>query len=302
MKQGFTLIEVLVATLISAILGTMLFALFSQISSLTGKMSQRINEGVYRSIVIRQLERDLAGVYVPAEIPKEQAEFICTVQEKQLSELSFVTTNSIIHGTTCSPASVRVRYSLTPEKKKNRRHDTKPTYTLMRQESTTLDTKGMKEDKNQTGYVLAYGLSECTIECTSITIDQKGEQKREKSMSWPLKQEKAQKAQPKEQEKLTLPALVSLTLSWPADTITPARSYSATMNIASYKGVPSPVEPSVPTGPKTPPAPTIPASSQLPSDSNLPPSSNNSITVVVNATSSNGSSGINPNVPQGKKV
>ena len=65
MRQGFTLLEVLIGTLIASLLSTMLMYVLLQVTSLQRVVDMRINLWMTASIVQNQFERDVMGTFVP---------------------------------------------------------------------------------------------------------------------------------------------------------------------------------------------------------------------------------------------
>ncbi len=65
MRQGFTLLEILIGTLISSILSTILMYVISQATHLQRVVDSRVQTWVPLSIIEHQIERDIMGVFVP---------------------------------------------------------------------------------------------------------------------------------------------------------------------------------------------------------------------------------------------
>ncbi|GMU18936.1 MAG: hypothetical protein AMXMBFR12_01280 [Candidatus Babeliales bacterium] len=65
--KGFSLIELLVATMIASILGTLLFSAFYQINKFVPAIDNRTNIIEKAALVNAQLEKDFAGIIVPNE-------------------------------------------------------------------------------------------------------------------------------------------------------------------------------------------------------------------------------------------
>lgn len=75
-KAGFSLIELLVATMIASILGTLLFSAFYQINKFVPAIDSRTSIIEKAALINAQLEKDFAGIIVPSEFydrqPKEK--------------------------------------------------------------------------------------------------------------------------------------------------------------------------------------------------------------------------------------
>src|SRR5579872_2246059 len=159
-RSGFMLIELLVALLISSILGALLFNAFIQ-TNRSMRTVDAITNLSSRSTTVRYvMERDLAGAFIPVEglKKKKKAEqapklpvpaqpqapklapekkerkpithiFYGTNKDGMLDTLTFITNNPLRSNVTIA----RVVYRLKPEQGADKR---KPSYALFRQEDT----------------------------------------------------------------------------------------------------------------------------------------------------------------------
>lgn len=71
-KSGFSLVELLVATMIASILGTLLFSAFYQINRFVFAIDNRTSIIEKAALVNSQLEKDFAGIIVPNEFYDRQ--------------------------------------------------------------------------------------------------------------------------------------------------------------------------------------------------------------------------------------
>lgn len=195
MKQqtyGFTLIEITIALFISSMLTLLLYQSFSQAQRAARNSSALIDAVTAMPIAYNQLEKDFTTIFVPARVfsdiadkaqkkegasspaqttasspeesdkkPKEPFKdiFVSTLQEKNLAQLSFISTHSLALYNTVVPHAVRVLYRLMPTV------DNPKIFTLVRQETTTLDMplKKFKEEKVRE-YDLMRGVKELRVE------------------------------------------------------------------------------------------------------------------------------------------
>jgi type II secretory pathway pseudopilin PulG len=151
MKRGFVLIEVLVSTLIAAFISTGLLSTIFQIS----RLSQTVNTiaNVYGRIAIlqNQMERDIMGAFVPAQVDVIQTSTLKADQPKPLEKifygvgkaeggrldvLTFITSNPLeiffgVKDVKLKSRVARVVYRLVADERR------KNAYILMRQEGTS---------------------------------------------------------------------------------------------------------------------------------------------------------------------
>jgi type II secretory pathway component PulJ len=192
MKQGFMLIELIIATLIASLIAGLLFAMLFQITLVQTSVDNVIDLSVRVGVVENQLEKDLTGCFVPKQAEesssakamadtskdvkkvepegdkKETAKliqkiFYSTNKNGQLDTLTFITNNPLVVYAgkdvgVAKPKAVRVQYTLTPEEHK------KDSYALLRQESMELD---LEKYKNVTPYEVIGGIKKCTVTFTA---------------------------------------------------------------------------------------------------------------------------------------
>lgn len=182
MKQvpGFMLLELLVATVIAALIGTALFTSFGLINRYVVAVDDYTDETIRLATMYQQLEKDLSGAFIPvaarlepekpaAPAPAPQAQAVAGKtpekekpvekkevkpithifhglnKDKNLDVLSFITDNSLqvywsAHAGKPKPRVVRVVYRLVKDK------DAKDVFSLVRQEGIELDFAAYKSD------------------------------------------------------------------------------------------------------------------------------------------------------------
>ena len=189
MKQGFMLIELIIATLIASMIAGVLLTALSQSTRVQASVDNVINTSVRIGVVANQLEKDLMGAFIPVqaeekeEQKKEQKEpsdkkeskpiekiFYSTNKDGKFDTLTFVTNNPLVVFVgkdvgVVKPKIVRVQYSLKPEV------DKKNSYLLLRQESMELD---LEQYKNVREYEVVSGIKNCTMTFTA-RIEKKDE-------------------------------------------------------------------------------------------------------------------------------
>lgn len=174
MQRGFMLIEVLIASLISAIFGVILFAAYYQSNRVTRSIDDFIDVYSREALLQHQLERDIFGAFIPEQAKaKENAIeniFVSTNKDGTFDMLTFITNNPLTTYGGSKPRIVRVVYRLKPDKVND--HE-KNSYTLFRQESINLDLKAFKlsdtlDAKSIRTYEVADGIKSFKIEHTAI--------------------------------------------------------------------------------------------------------------------------------------
>jgi prepilin-type N-terminal cleavage/methylation domain-containing protein len=213
MKQGFTLLEVLVATALSLAIMTLLINVVRQINRSAGMLDNQIS--IYSTAVIGldQLERDISGAFIPfraqkKDEPKNEAAaaqapgakkpepakgekkekplthvFYATNKESNLDTLTFITNNPLQgywsgNSGTAKPLVARVIYTLVPEKNISAQ---KSSFALMRKEVTALDYTPGQEDKEPTkNYELMDHVKSLTLKYVA-RVEKKEEKKSQTS-------------------------------------------------------------------------------------------------------------------------
>lgn len=196
MKQGFSLIELLLALLISSFIITGLFTVIYQVRRMQTNVNTITGASERAAIMLNQLERDLMGAFVPTHIePLKQTKkqpgstaqdvtpplkkiFFGITRDNRLDTLSFITCNPLQVYTKAKdakikPRIVRIVYRVLPDP------DNKKSYVLMRQEGTELDYDRYTRDAQ--GALRAYRVVDgiATIRVMYFIPDPKGKMESE---------------------------------------------------------------------------------------------------------------------------
>jgi hypothetical protein len=215
MKSGFIIIELLVATVISAMLGAALFYSFNIINKYVGVIDNYTDKNLKIATMHQQFEKDLLGTFVPVaamkpieEKPPEttqpkpgqpQAQEKKAVEEKKpqakplgkifyginkennIDILSFITGNSLQaywskQTGKAKPRIVRVVYRLMPDK------EVKNSFNLLRSEGNDLKFDsykpgGTKEIKE---FTMIEGIKSLSMHYTKEKKDEKNKDSKEK--------------------------------------------------------------------------------------------------------------------------
>ena len=197
-NSGFTLLELILAITIAAMMSIVLFTSFYQTNRTVNDVNAMISIDARATIFQNQFEKDISGVFIPnieevkeeklaVPISKEKAEaekkagekkaeeqkqqgpkklekaFYSINQNKMLKELSIITCNPLqIYGES-KPRIARVSYKLKENK------NIKNSFTLFRQESLQLK---YGEDKKAIEYEVIDNIKELTI---TYLVPSKGE-------------------------------------------------------------------------------------------------------------------------------
>ena len=224
MKQGFTLIEILIALVIASLLGMILFNTFFQSNRSIQIVDSVIDLNMRAVVLGNQLEKDISGAFVPrgkkkkkeSEEKSEQKEkekkkeekqkplkkiFYATQKNDMLDMLTFITSNSL--STYCSdqigsarPKIARIMYKIEED------DDSEPankSYRLMRKESPYLDFDKAEKDKKNYAYELAAGIKDLKLEYIAVETEKDTEDEKAK----PKKSLKKSKTRDKEKEEDT---------------------------------------------------------------------------------------------------
>jgi prepilin-type N-terminal cleavage/methylation domain-containing protein len=203
MKDGFALIEVLLASLISSILGVILFTAYYQSNKVTMAIDNFIDVYSKEALLQTQLERDIIGSFIPQQA-YEKEKFIEDVfmskNQQGITEfLTFITNNPLTAYQQTKPRIVRVVYRL---KEDSYSTEHKKSYALLRQESAGLDVKLFKEEKDTKikSYELVDGIKEFTVSYYALnrTNDRVEIEKKE---VWPAEQGSAKKSEQQDKSK-----------------------------------------------------------------------------------------------------
>lgn len=193
MKQGFMLIELIVASLVASMVAAILLVALAQSGRFQMIVDNLVDSSVRIGVVSHQLEKDLMGAFIPNQSKekdkkseKKSAEsavdkkeqkiiekiFYSTNKNGQFDTLTFITNNPLVVYVgkdvgVVKPKVVRVQYTLKPEA------DKKNSYALFRQESMELD---LEQYKNVTAYELIGGIKSCTMTFTARIPKQQDKQ------------------------------------------------------------------------------------------------------------------------------
>jgi prepilin-type N-terminal cleavage/methylation domain-containing protein len=179
-KPGFTIIELLVATLVGSMLTVILSMILYQMNQTQNRVDRLVDVYERAELVYHQLERDLLGAFIPVQAEdikptgtqaQKKPKKIDKVfyGDNKLDTLTFITNNPLQaywgpKSGKAQPKVVRVVYRLVPDKAK------KNSYILQRQESGTLDfgRYNQESEKKIRGYDLIRGVKEIAIEYTAM--------------------------------------------------------------------------------------------------------------------------------------
>lgn len=258
---GFVLIEVVISVLIASFLSTGLLTTIFQIS----RVQQTVNTVTYNNnriaILQNQMERDVMGAFIPAQIDMIQTSTLKQEQKKPLEKIFYgtskgnggrldvltcITSNPLeifygVKNSKLKPRVARVVYRLVPDERR------KNSYVLMRQEGTA-DLVFEKYTLDSTGelrpFAMIDGIQNLTI--TYITIEQSQAQdtkkiKRvyKKSTAWQSEQKKdgipeQEKKQQVTKEPVRLPNYLEVGVSLWNSTFDDTRTFQLIIPIA-YK-------------------------------------------------------------------
>lgn len=206
-QSGMTLIELVIAMTISSMLALLLYQTFSQSQKAGFTIDAMLDYEVAMPIMYNQLDKDISSIFVPEQVFRELASsyasdsakastdmkatadmekekekekkfkniFVCSLKDKNVENLSFLSTHSLSLFNIVVPRSVRVVYRLVPTGN--------ALFSLMRQESTTLDLALAKFQENKIReYELMRGLKEFSLELI-VPEKAKSEEKDKKDQS-----------------------------------------------------------------------------------------------------------------------
>jgi type II secretory pathway component PulJ len=209
---GFSLIEVLLATLLAAILGIILFTAYNQVHRITRSIDDYVDVYSKEALLQNLLSRDISGAFIPIqaqakEKPLEQI-FVYEPEAEatRFKSFTFITNNPTVVYGSAKPRVARVRYTLKEEKNMQA---TVSSYTLIRQESDSLNLNEFtKEGSAIRSYEVVTGIKKITFTFTKMI---KKEQKIEPEVrqAWQSEIKKEQS----EQREIVLPQLVSFTIT-----------------------------------------------------------------------------------------
>ncbi len=243
MKAGFVLIEVLLASLISSIIGAALFGAFYQVNRAVRVVDDFVDVYAKAAILQHQLEKDLAGTCIPVEAvpaaPKDKNKKDKEEEDKEKKKepkkpfaklfygvnragmfdmLTFITNNPLqvywgAKAGKAKPKIARIVYRLVEDKEE------KGSYTLMRQESYQLEfDKLERKAKEAKSYELVDGIKKMKLEYV-LAIEKDKEKKEKKGEKeyrtfneW-VKEDLAEKKPEKEKKERRIPHGINITVS-----------------------------------------------------------------------------------------
>ncbi len=258
MRRGFVLLEVLISTLIAGFISTGLLITIFQIN----RVQQTVNtlSSVYGRLAIlqNQMERDVMGAFVPAQIDVVQTSTAKKEQIKPLEKvfygkskgdggrldiLTFITSNPLqiffgVKDVKIKPHAARVVYRVVPDEKR------KNSYVLFRQEGTSnllFDAYTRDAQGEFRSFPMIDGIQNLTVQFVSIE-QEKAEEKThvkriyKRTFEWQSEQKKEQEKKPQLQKKepVKLPHQLEIEVSLWDSVFESARSFKLTIPIA-YK-------------------------------------------------------------------
>ncbi len=209
MKQGFMLIELIIATLIASMVAGVLLTALSQSTRVQASVDNVINTSVRIGVIANQLEKDLMGAFLPVQAQqsldtpstalkpsegegketdkkedvgqkgpeKEKPKpiekiFYSTNKDGTLEMLTFVTNNPLVVYVGKDVGEVKPKVVRVQYSLKLEA-DKKNSYTLFRQESMELD---LEKFKNARAYEVISGIKSCTATFTARIPKQQDKQ------------------------------------------------------------------------------------------------------------------------------
>jgi type II secretory pathway component PulJ len=199
MKQGFMLIELIIATLIASMVAGVLLTALSQSTRVQTSVDNVIDMSVRIGVVANQLEKDLMGAFIPTQaVPQEEEKkeqavpadkkddagkkdsteqkgvekekpkpiekiFYSTNKDGRFDTLTFITNNPLVVYVGKDVGEVKPKVVRVQYSLKLE-PDKKNSYTLFRQESMELD---LEKFKNTRAYEVISGIKNCTVTFTA---------------------------------------------------------------------------------------------------------------------------------------
>lgn len=189
MKPGFTLLEIILATALAAMISVALIFMLQQMNGTLTRVDNISGLHMRAALLQNQMERDIMGAFAPAdfsvtsttsETPQEGPKKIEKIfwGDNTLEMLTFITNNPLPvywgkRSGKPQPKIVRVMYRLVPD------HKHAQAYTLMRQEGDNLDANAYAlDDTKIRAYAMVEGIRSIRIDYTVLI---KKEEPKEKS-------------------------------------------------------------------------------------------------------------------------
>ncbi len=255
MRKGFALLEVMIASLIAALLSTGLLTTIAQMNRVQETVSTITSVYGRVAILQNQMERDLMGAFVPTQVDLIQTTterktekvkpidkvFYGKMAGGRLDVLSFITNNPLqiyfgIKDSKLKPRVARVLYRLVPDVRR------KNSFVLMRQEGRQLAFSAYKKDAEgaMRSYEMIDGIQSLSVQY--ITVEQKKTDDAKVPMRLIYKKQKSwdsQKAQTdpkKRKEPVRLPNFVELQVALWDSTYKSTRSFTMVIPIMGMSG------------------------------------------------------------------
>ncbi|TET33917.1 prepilin-type N-terminal cleavage/methylation domain-containing protein, partial [Candidatus Dependentiae bacterium] len=253
MRKGFVLLEVMVASLIAALLSTSLLTTIVQVNRLQETVSTITS--VYGRIAIlqNQMERDIMGAFVPAQVDliqtttERKAEKVKPITKVfygknaggRLDVLTCITSNPLqiyfgIKDRKLKPRVARVVYRLEPDKRR------KNSFVLMRQEGRQLMFDAYKKDAQgaMRSYEMIDGIQSFSVQYISVeqkkSADGTMQRTYKKQNSWDSL--KPQTDPKKRREPVRLPNLIELQVALWDSAYKVTRSFTVVIPIMAMSG------------------------------------------------------------------
>ncbi len=253
-KRGFTLLEIMIVTLIAAVISTGLLTTILQISRLQETVNTITSVYGRAALLQNQLERDVMGAFIPSQVDMIQTTTVKQAQVKplekiffsknkgeQLDLLTFITSSplQIYFGITnikLKPRVARVVYRLIPDTRR------KNSYVLTRQEGTKplrFESYNKDAQGDLRSYPMIDGIYSLSIQY--ISIEQKTGDDEKKSVKRIYKKQKEWESQKKQDDKkkkapLRLPNQIELHVELWDSTYTNHRPFMLTIPIIAMSG------------------------------------------------------------------
>ncbi len=260
MMPGFVLVEIIISVLIASFLSIGLLTTIVQINRVQQTINTITNVNGRIAILQNQMERDIMGAFVPAQIDTIQTSTLKQDQQKPLEKifygtnkgnggrldvLTFITSNplEVFHGVKnikLKPRVARVVYRLVPDERR------KNSYILQRQEGTS-DLVFEKYKTDSTGELRPFAMIDdiqdltikyVVIEQSSAEDTKQTKRTYKKSSAWQSEQKKAptaaQEQKSQQKEPIRLPNYLEVTVSLWNSTFDATRTFNLVMPIA-YK-------------------------------------------------------------------
>lgn len=249
MKQGFILLEVIIASAIAAMLSMMLLSSVTQLHRSASSVRSLMSVDVRFMLFFRQSVRDVSGALVPLVAKKteqkEEAQKIelipiehvfTTGENTSARELSFITTNVLPSYSTGKPHLVRVTYRMEPDP------EHQGSYRILRSESYDLVYQKSDTKKSET-HTLIDGVKDLSLEFMALVEDKKeaGDQtSQQTTVATPKKKKIVVKQWPSEEidKKILLPDYVMLSLTLWNDRYTRETKVAYTLPIIAVPKIP----------------------------------------------------------------